>query len=135
MPRISVWMIRAALLHLGAGFLFGGLLLFNKGIPFEATVWRLLPIHVDLLIFGWTMQLAMGTAAWIAPRFSVEPRYGRVRLAWLAFASLNAGVFIAAVGRWFSSPALNLAGHLCLLAAGLSFAVFIFPRIKPMVAL
>ncbi len=132
MPRISVWMVRAALLHLGVGFLFGGLLLFNKGVPFEGTVWRLLFVHVDMLIFGWMMQLAMGVAAWIVPRFSVEPRYGRVRLAWLAFGLLNTGVLVAAGAYWFGNSTLNLIGHVCLLLAGLSFAIFIFPRIKPM---
>jgi heme/copper-type cytochrome/quinol oxidase subunit 1 len=125
-------MVRAALLHLGLGFLFAGLLLFNKGMPIEGTLWRLLFIHVDMLIFGWIMQLAMGVAAWIVPRFSVEPRYGRVRLAWLAFVLLNAGVLVSAGAYWTGSAALNLVGHLGLLLAGVSFAIFIFPRIKPM---
>lgn len=132
MPRLSVLMIRAALLYLGVGFLFGGLLLFNKGIPFAPILWRLLPVHIDLLIFGWMMQLALGVAFWIVPRFSTAPRYGRVWLAALACALLNAGTLLSVAGQWSGSHLLQLGGRVSLLLAGISFVLHILPRIKPL---
>ena len=62
MPRLSVWMIRTALVHLLVGFTLGALLLANKGVPIHPMVWRLLPIHIELLLLGWTLQLALGVA-------------------------------------------------------------------------
>jgi hypothetical protein len=132
MPRLSVWMIRAALLYLGIGFLFGGLLLINKGLPFAPLIWRLLPVHVELLLFGWMMQLAMGVAFWIAPRFSSEPRYGRVRLAVFAAVLLNTGIWISATGQWGGTPTLHLTGRLLVLLAGGCFIMHLLPRIKPL---
>jgi cbb3-type cytochrome oxidase subunit 1 len=125
-------MIRAALVHLGIGFLLGGLMLFNKGVPFDAALWRLLPIHIELLLFGWTLQLAMGTAFWIAPRFSTPPRFGRVWLAAAAFALLNAGVLLSAAGQWNASATWQVVGRAALLLSGGSFIAHIIPRIKPL---
>jgi len=132
MPRLSVLMIRSALVYLGIGFLFGGLLLFNKGIPFAGIVWRLLPIHIEILIFGWTMQLVMGVAFWIVPRFSTPSRYGRVWLAVLAFVLLNVGVWITVAGQWGGSLNLLLSGRVCILLSGGCFVLHIVPRIKPL---
>ncbi|MBE2272256.1 MAG: hypothetical protein IAE80_28735 [Anaerolinea sp.] len=132
MPRLSVLMIRAALLYLGVGFLFGGLLLFNKGVPFAGSIWRLLPVHVELLIFGWMMQLIMGVAFWIAPRFSKTPRYGRVFLAELACVLLNLGTLLNAAGQWGGTLPLQLMGRVALLCAGFVFLFHLFPRIKPL---
>lgn len=131
MPRLSVLMIRVALLYLGIGFLFGGLLLANKGIPFEGMIWRLLPIHVEILFFGWMLQFAMGVAFWIVPRFAQAPRYGRVALANAAFVLLNVGVPLSAAGMWASSLPMQLGGHITLLVAAGCFLVYIVPRIKP----
>jgi hypothetical protein len=76
MPRLSVFMLRTALIHLGIGFTLGALLLSNKGIPYALELWRLLLPHVEFVLFGWTMQLMMGVAFWILPRHTHEPRYG-----------------------------------------------------------
>ncbi|MBK8026386.1 MAG: hypothetical protein IPK19_34610 [Chloroflexi bacterium] len=132
MPRLSVWMVRAALLHLGIGFSVGALLLFNKGAAFEATIWRVLQVHVEMLMFGWIIQLAMGVAFWILPRFARPPKHGRVWLAVVAFTLINLGVLCSAAGQWFGIRELELAGRVGILFAGLSFAIHIFPRVKPM---
>lgn len=131
MPRLSAWMVRAALLHLGIGMTLGGLILFHKAIPFAPEVWRGWPLHIELLLFGWLVQLAMGVAFWIIPRFSTPPRYGRVWLAVLAALLLNAGVWLGAAGAWWGSPAAQMLGRLSLLLAGVAFAVHIAPRVKP----
>jgi hypothetical protein len=124
-------MLRAALVYLAAGFTFGGLLLFHKGIPLHPAVWRLLPAHIEFLLFGWTVQLVMGMAFWILPRFSREPRRGNVPLAWAAFALLNLGVWLAGLGPAFSASALLPAlGRAAELLAAAAFALHAWPRVK-----
>lgn len=132
MPRLSVYMIRAALIHLGIGFTFGGLLLWNKGVPFEGNIWRLLAPHIELLLAGWMIQLAMGVAFWILPRFSGEGRYGNTRLIRTAFVLFNLGIVSAALGGWAGMSWLILGGRVTQLAAAASFALGIWPRVKPL---
>jgi hypothetical protein len=104
MTRLSAWTVRAALLYLGAGFLIGAVMLFEKGVPLQLAALRLLPMHVEFVLIGWTLQLAMGVAFWILPRFSREPRYGNQRYGWIAVALLNMGVLGAGVGHGWSPP-------------------------------
>lgn len=132
MPKLSVWLVRAALLHMGVGFLFGALILCHKGVPIYAWTWRLLNPHIELVIFGWTMQFVMGIAFWILPRFSGEGRYGRVVLGWWSFALLNAGIISTSLGQWFALPTLPIVGRLLTLSAVVLFAVMIWPRVKPL---
>ena len=57
------------MLYLALGMTVGALLLFHKGIPLHPALWRWLPPHLEFLLVGWTLQLAMGVAFWILPRF------------------------------------------------------------------
>ena len=133
MPRLSVWAIRAALVHLGIGFTFGGLMLFNKGVALDSSLWRLWPLHIELTLIGWTVQLAMGMAFWILPRLQRAERYGNTRLAWLAVGLLNAGVVAVAAGEWLEASVwLTVAGRGAELGAVVAFAVYIWPRVKPL---
>lgn len=131
MPRLSTWMIRAALGYLVVGFTFGGLILFQKGIPIDPALWSLLPAHIEFLLLGWTVQLVIGMAFWILPRFSRPPRRGNTALAWLAFGLLNVGVLLAGLGRLVSaSPAVPFLGHAGELSAAVAFVAHAWPRIK-----
>ncbi len=130
MPRLTVWMVRTALLQLGVGFTFGMLMLFNKGVPFDPFLWRLLPVHIEIMLLGWTMQLGMGVAFWILPRFTTAPRYGRERLGWLAYVLLNAGLLIFVLSAWVGGAALPFVGRALELAAVVAFVVLIWPRVK-----
>lgn len=130
MPRLSVWMVRASLLYFGLGFTFGALMLANKGVPLSPALWGLLPIHIEFVLAGWTVQLAMGVAYWILPRFGGERR--REKLAWLAFGLLNAGVLAAGLGSWFAGLAVVVTlGRLAELLAAGAFALHAWPRVKP----
>lgn len=134
MPRLSVWMVRAALLHLGVSFTFGALMLYDKAAPFNAEVWRLWPVHVELALVGWIVQLTMGVAFWIMPRFARLPnRYGRrTTFAWAAFGLLNAGVLAVSAGQWWTAlDVLAPAGRAAELAAVGLFVAHLWPRIKP----
>jgi len=143
MPRLSVWFVRCALAYLALGFTFGALLLFEKGVPVYPALLRLLPAHIEFVLFGWTVQLAMGIAFWILPRFGdgamrgqrtrVVGTRGNEKVAWLAFGLLNAGIWLAGMGAALDmAPVLPLLGRACEAMAAVAFMVHAWPRIKPM---
>ena len=129
MPRLSVWFIRASLIYLLLGLFFGALLLVQKGIPFYTPVWYLLPLHMEFLLMGWLIQLAMGVAFWIIPRFTSASPRGPISLVWFSFALLNAGILIGVLQFWF--PASVLFGRIAEVGAGILFVVGSWRRIKP----
>lgn len=132
MPRLTVLFLRAALIHLALGFTFGALLLFHKGVPYSAFLWQLLPAHIEFLLVGWTVQLVMGVAFWILPRFTQEPKRGNENLAWAAFGALNLGVWLAGLGPLLSSAGwISFAGRSLEAVAALVFALHAWPRVKP----
>ncbi|MEZ4668474.1 MAG: hypothetical protein R3E39_11205 [Anaerolineae bacterium] len=130
MPRLSVWMVRSALLHLGVGLTIGALLLWNKGLPFDAWLWLLRDTHINLLLVGWTLQFALGMMVWVMPRFTAAPRYGNLRLGWWGWGLLNGGVLLAAGGVWLGSMC-TFAGYVAQAAAFVLFLFLIWRRIKP----
>jgi hypothetical protein len=131
MPRLTRWFIRTALIHLALGFTFGALMLFNKGVLVSVWVWRLLPLHIELMLLGWTVQLAMGVAFWILPRFGRSR--GNERAAWAAFVLINAGVWIAGIGAMLGASAIiTLIGRLAEAGGGIAFAIHAWPRIRPL---
>lgn len=132
MPRLSVWMIRTALIHLAIGFALGALLLAQRGMTPGQPIPRLRPAHIELLLLGWTVQLAMGVAFWILPRFRSGAERGDERPAWLAYGLLNAGVVVVALGGAATVPSSFQFWGRCAeaLAAG-AFATHAWPRVKP----
>jgi hypothetical protein len=131
-PRLSRWSIRAALVYLAAGFTFGALILTAKGFPDLAWAWRLLPAHIEFLLFGWTLQLVLGVAFWILPRFSHDPRRGLEPLAWAAMAMLNLGVCLVSLRTLADLPAaLTVVGRSLEAAAAIAFVAYAWPRVKP----
>lgn len=132
MPKLAVWMIRASLINMGIGFLCGAMLLFHKGIALYPWIWKLLNPHIELMIFGWTMQLIMGVAFFILPRFSHRKnRYGAEYLGWWSFFFLNAGVCLTAIAYFFSWYIGIVFGQLLVLFSVLAFIVMIWSRVKP----
>jgi hypothetical protein len=144
MPRLSVWFIRAALLYLALGFTLGMLLLANKGVLISPTIWQLLPAHMEFLLLGWTVQLALGVAFWILPRWQTQR--GDVRGAYLAFILLNLGIWCVVLAPWLDvwlSTGLNTSwglgswlltfGRACEAGAAAVFALHAWPRVKPWV--
>jgi hypothetical protein len=129
MPRLSVWFVRASMIYLLLGFLIGALLLAQKGIPFYAPVWYLFPLHMEFLLVGWLIQLALGVAFWVIPRFSSGSSRGPVGLVWISFALLNAGILIGILQFWL--PDTVLVGRIAEVVAGILFVVGSWRRIKP----
>lgn len=108
------------------------LMLFKKGVPFDPSLWRLLPVHIEMALIGWTMQLAMGAAFWVLPRFSGRGRYGNERLGWLAYVLLNTGLAIFMYGSRSSVPLLVFVGRCLELTSVICFALMIWARVKPL---
>ncbi|MFN8378471.1 MAG: hypothetical protein U0452_07345 [Anaerolineae bacterium] len=133
MPPLSAWIVRVSLLSLGVGFSLGAWMLTAKAVPFDLMYRRLLAPHIELLLFGWMLQLAVGVALWILPRFEHPPKYGRIRLAWAGFFLLNIGIGCVVIGSYVGGPShpLALAGHFAELVAVVLFVIFLWPRVKP----
>jgi heme/copper-type cytochrome/quinol oxidase subunit 1 len=132
MPKASVLLIRTSFVYLLLGFSLGGLLLANKGLPLNPRLWQFLPAHIDFLFFGWTVQLAMGVAFWILPRFRQAPKRGDPRIMYASYTLLNAGIFALLVAPAFSAAAwLPVTGRLAEAAAVLLFGANTLPRIGP----
>jgi len=130
MPRLSRWMIRAALVYLWVGVTIGGLLLANKGVPLHPALWAWLPVHVEFLLMGWVVQLVMGVAFWILPRYWRQPRRPRAWLAYLAFWLLNVGIGLAAIyGLGLGERPYLLAGRVSEVTSVLLFARHAWDRI------
>jgi hypothetical protein len=127
MPRVSAWFIRASLCHLVGGFVLGGLLLAGKGIALPPALWAWRPVHIEMLLVGWMIQLVLGVAIWIFPRFVLHRRPRRSAVsAWVAFVLLNLGVVLVCFGAGTAA-----AGRLSELAAAASFGIHLWGRVSP----
>jgi uncharacterized membrane protein len=108
MPAPSRWMIRCSLLYLLAGFTIGMLMLISKVHSGLAGIWMLLPVHIEILIFGWIIQLTMGTAYWILPRFLESGSRGNSFAAYLMVGCLNSGIILVIVGSFLHNIGFSL---------------------------
>lgn len=132
MPIVSVWLIRTALLHFTVGIALGAVLLVQKPIPFWPALWLWLPAHVEILVFGWIIQLVIGVGYWMLPKYPVAPIRGHAGPLWAAWGLLNGGVLLAvAVGALGGYALPLLAARLMELGAVVLFARNVWPRIKP----
>ncbi|GAC1384482.1 MAG: hypothetical protein NVSMB42_02580 [Herpetosiphon sp.] len=137
MPRLSCWFVRAALLHLAVGVLFGGLILRAKGVPSTfGWAWQLLPARIQLVVVGGLVQLTFGVAYWIVPRSLGSNVRGRSGWAWGSWSALNAGcvgsTLVVLLQQFLPNGAVNrllLSGVLCeVLAIGM-FSWHLWPRL------
>src|SRR5215204_2581221 len=96
-----------------------------RGVSASSEVLRLRPLHLELLLVGWTVQLAFGVAFWILPRRSGLGR-GNERLAWGSLLLLTVGVG----GVISASPGVLIAGRFAELLAGVAFAAHAWPRAR-----
>ena len=130
MPRVSVWAVRLALSYLLIGFTLGALLLANKGIAVAPWAWSLLPAHIDILLYGFAIQLAIGMAYWILPRYRGGSR-GNEAVLWIAVGLLNAGIWTVTCIGLLKLPGQWLAIGRILegIAAGL-FVFQVWKRIR-----
>lgn len=122
MPTVSMWTVRAALFWLLAASALGALMLARNalGIPGLASH---IPMHAEMMLVGWMMQLAVGVAHWILPRGRDGNGRGRGWPIVTVVLALNAGV-IAVIGGY------PLPGRILETASIVGFALQGAPRIK-----
>ncbi len=128
MPRVSVWLVRLSLVHLALGATLGAVLLVGKGVAVPAWIWILRPLHVEILLFGFVIQLAFGVAWWILPR---TPERMPTRLPWVAGLLLNAGLWTVGLVPLAGWPGeISLLARVLQAVALVAFARSIWPRIR-----
>jgi hypothetical protein len=127
----TVWAIRLALLQLVVAFGAGGWLLAARGLPTlpQPPGW-LLPVHLELALLGWILQLAMGVAYWMLPKFQTGLPRGATGPAFLVLTMFNLSVLASVAGAVLGAPGLHLAGRAGELGAVGLFATNAWPRIK-----
>jgi hypothetical protein len=128
-------MVRTALVYLAVGFTIGASILWQKGLGSLPGAWRLLGAHIELVLVGWMLQLALGVAWWILPRLRVDgrPTRGRESRVWLSYGLLNAGIWAVVVAPWFGpavQPALMAVGRVAEALAVVVFATQAWPRVR-----
>jgi cbb3-type cytochrome oxidase subunit 1 len=129
-PRLSQWMIRAAFIYLLLGFTLGALLLTHKGLSLHPALWAWLPAHIEFLLMGWIVQLTMGVAFWILPRYWQKPRRPKESYAQVAFIILNLGIWLVVAGTTFRAGEwVMLAGRVVETGAIVLFALHAWKRI------
>ncbi len=130
MPRLSVWMLRTALLALLAGSALGAWLLATEpGYDTARAAFR--ELHLTLLLFGWLVQFVLGVAYWMLPRYANAPDRGPPWAGWTAYALFLAGLGLGVLGLPLPSHGLAPAGRLLLAGATLAFVVLLWGRAKP----
>ncbi|MBE2198872.1 MAG: hypothetical protein IAE79_09695 [Anaerolinea sp.] len=130
MPRLSQWFIRAAFIYLLLGFTIGALLLTHKGLPLHPALWSWLPTHIEFLLFGWVVQVTMGMAFWILPRYWQKPRRPKEGYTQIAFILLNLGIWLVVAGTTFRAGQwFLLAGRATEVSAVVLFALHARKRI------
>lgn len=138
MPALSCWAIRSSFLHLLGGALLGGMMLWQKGPGGLPGAYGWLGLHIHLMMIGWIVQLSVGVAYWILPRFAtagdggaVRQRRGREPLAVAAVVLLNGSTGMGLLGGAEWGP----VGAMALAAGGAAaFAAHAWPRVKPFLA-
>ena len=127
MPSLSVWAVRLALVHLAVGTTIGAALLAAKAVALPPGLWALRAGHVEALLIGFAVQLAVGVAYWILPRIRPaeggRPERRRRPVAVVAVVLLNGGVLLVGVG-------LAVAGRVCEAIGAAAFAVHAWPRVR-----
>ena len=132
MPKMSVWLIRAALLHFVMGALLGSAYLCWKAAGWFPWSLSHVSVHVELMLVGWMVQLVIGVAYWILPRPADEPRDAHEGVMWAVFGMINAGVLLASLGGDPSLPRqFQLAGRILEIAAAGLFALHAWNRQRP----
>lgn len=137
MPSITRLFIKTSLLYLVAAFLAGLLLTLRAMVTLPAVVDGLSPVYFHLFMVGWVMQLIVGVAYWMFPKWSKLLPRGHDALALATYWLLNLGLVL----RVIAEPAQVMNtwpgwGWLIVLSAtlqwlaGLAFVANTWPRVK-----
>lgn len=79
---------------------------------------------------GWMIQLAMGVAFWILPRFRRGAPRGEERWSWLALVLVNAGICLVGMNALVSSEVFTLLGRASEILGLIAFMIGNWRRVK-----
>ena len=131
MPVQSVWMMRISMVWLLLTVITGGLLLVHKGIEIHPAMWALLPLHFEMAMWGWIVQLAMGTAYWIFPRHLEGKIRGAEMPATCMVVLFNAGLMVVLMSSLHKFPIiLPVSGRIMIAISILIFMMLMWGRVK-----
>jgi heme/copper-type cytochrome/quinol oxidase subunit 1 len=130
MPLLSRNFVRLSLIYLAVGFTLGALLLVNKGLHINPLIWNLLPLHAELQLMGWFVQLVVGVAYWILSRLSGEHPRGNPSLAWSSFWLINLGITLAILGSLAGYSPSVLVGRLLEFVGVLAIVTCSWKQVK-----
>ncbi len=131
-PRVSVWLIRTACVHLLSGAALGAMYLSLKAVGWPVFAASHRPVHVEQMLMGWLVQLVIGVAYWILPRPAGQDPGGRGGVIWAVYGLLNGGLLVAALGGDPALPAwLVPVGRVAETAAVALFALHAWNRQRP----
>lgn len=122
MPVQSRWMIRLSFIYLMVGVTLGAVMLIHKAFPLHPAMWLILPVHIQLLIWGWIIQFTLGTAYWILPRYLKGASRGNEAFSWLIIITLNMGILLNLLSFILGIPLLGETG---LILQTISVALFV----------
>jgi len=90
----------------------------------------LLPAHIEFLLIGWIVQLTMGVAFWILPRYWKRPRRPKKNYVLVAFVLLNLGIWLVVAGTTLRAGSwVFFAGRVAEVGAILFFALHSWRRV------
>lgn len=129
MTRISVWYVRAALLHFALGTTAGAWALAVKSSLWPSFPLPVRPLHVEVVLLGWLCQLGIGVALWILPFSGGVSEDWRF---WVAWGLLNGGIMLVVLGHWALVSKGVLVGRVCEGLAGGLLVWGLWPRLRPL---
>ena len=138
MDRLTAVMVRLSLGWLLSGFVVGGVMLVDRGVPGAWRAW-FAPSHGHMLFVGWFLQFVVGIAFWLLPRKRSpdQPLGYNERLSWVGVGALNMGLLL----RICSEPlervrqgnavtiAMLFASAILQITAVLVFIIQLWPRV------
>jgi hypothetical protein len=134
MPRLTRWLVKAALVWLVTALLLGVAMQLPTAaqVPLLRAAW---PTYLHLVTVGWLTQLIVGVALWLFPKHSAAQPRGSERLGWVTFAFLNLGLLLRVLGE--PGRALGYDTRLPLLVSAVAqlvavgaFVLNVWPRVR-----
>jgi len=129
MARISIWFVRAALLHFTVGATAGAWRLAAKSNLWPSLPVPVRPLHVEVVMIGWVCQLALGVGLWILPFSRAVSEDGRF---WAALTLLNGGILLVITGQLSGAVLATILGRSAEIGAGLLLIWGLWPRLRPL---
>lgn len=130
MPQMSVYAIRLSFIYFIAGITAGLFMLVSKVLPLDFSFYVLLPVHIELMVFGWILNFVMGVAFWIFPRFYKKPVRGNTMMNFTGFYIFNIAVLLVIADELFIHIAfLLLAGNIIEVVGICLFFITLWSRV------